>query len=317
MLAPADRGRNYHRRRRSKAHQFRTELAMNDTLQRFLFEHAPIRGEVAHLDATWRAVLERHEYPPALRTVLGELMAAGALLMATLKFEGAIILQLQGSGPVKLIVAECTSEQTLRATAKWDGELDDDAGLADLLGSGRFAITLAPGDGKQGYQGIVDVDPAGVAASLERYMQRSEQLDTRLWLAAGDDRAAGLLLQKLPAQDDPDGDSWNRATHLAETITEPELLGLPAHRLLRRLYHQEDIRLFEPRPVSFRCSCARVRVGAMLRMLGYAEVRSILDARDAVEVTCEFCNRAYRYDSVDAEQLFAAAHASQPGATRH
>jgi molecular chaperone Hsp33 len=291
---------------------------MNDTLQRFLFEHAPIRGEVAHLDATWRAVLERHEYPPVLRKILGELMAAGALLAATLKFDGSIILQLQGSGPVKLIVVECTSEQTLRATAKWTGELaDEGSGLADLLGDGRFVITLIPRDGRQSYQGVVAIDPAGVAASLEQYMHRSEQLDTRLWLAAGEERAAGLLLQKLPERDDPDEDSWNRATQLAATITAPELLHLPAQKLLHRLYHEDDIRLFDPRPVSFRCSCSSDRVIAMLRMLGYAEVRSILEERDAVEVTCEFCNRAYRYDSVDAEQLFAAAHAAQPGATRH
>ena len=173
---------------------------MKDTLQRFLFEHAPIRGEVAHLDATWRAVVERHEYPPALRTILGELMAAGALLAATLKFEGSMILQLQGNGRVKLIVVECTSEQTLRATAKWSGEISDEETLADLLGPGRFVITLAPGEGKQSYQGVVEIDPAGVAASLEHYMQHSEQLDTRLWLAADDDHAAGLLLQKLPAR---------------------------------------------------------------------------------------------------------------------
>ena len=290
---------------------------MNDTLQRFLFEDAPIRGEVAHLDATWRAVLERHEYPPVLRTLLGELMAAGALLAATLKFEGSIILQLQGNGPVKLIVVECTSEQTLRATAKWNGDLDDEAALDALLGDGRFVITLAPGDGRQTYQGIVAIDPSGVAASLEHYMQTSEQLETRLWLAAGAERAAGLLLQKVPAREEPDEDSWNRATKLAETITEPELLALPALNLLHRLYHEEDIRLFEPRPVSFRCSCSSERVAAMLRMLGLAEVRSILEERDRVEVTCEFCNRAYRYDSVDAEQLFAAVHPSQPGATRH
>jgi molecular chaperone Hsp33 len=290
---------------------------MNDTLQRFLFEHAPIRGEVAHLDATWRAVLERHDYPPVLRKILGELMAAGALLAATLKFDGSIILQLQGSGPVKLIVVECTSEQTLRATAKWTGELADGAGLAELLGDGRFVITLIPGDGRQSYQGVVAIDPAGVAASLEQYMHRSEQLDTRLWLAAGEERAAGLLLQKLPERDDVDDDSWNRATQLAATITAPELLQLPAQKLLHRLYHEDDIRLFDPRPVSFRCSCSRDRVAAMLRMLGYAEVRSILEERDQVEVTCEFCNRAYRYDSVDAEQLFAAAHTAPPGATRH
>jgi molecular chaperone Hsp33 len=262
-------------------------------------------------------VLERHEYPPVLRTVLGELMAAGALLAATLKFDGSIILQLQGNGPVKLIVVECTSEQTLRATAKWDGELEDDAGFGTLLGDGRFVITLVPTDGGQTYQGVVAIDSAGVAASLEHYMQNSEQLDTRLWLVAGKERAAGLLLQKLPAREDPDEDSWNRATKLAETITDPELLQLPAQNLLHRLYHEEDIRLFEPRPVSFRCSCSAERVAAMLKMLGLAEVRAILEERDTVEVTCEFCNRAYHYDRVDAEQLFAAAHPTNAGPTRH
>jgi len=290
---------------------------VNDTLQRFLFEHAPIRGEVARLDATWRAVLERHDYPPALKRVLGELMAAGALLAATLKFEGSIILQMQGDGPVKLIVVECTSERTLRATAKWDGALADQAGFADLVGDGRFVITLVSGEGRQSYQGVVEIDPRGVAASLEQYMHRSEQLATRLWLAAGDERAAGLLLQKLPGQEDSDHDRWNRATKLAATLTVPELLELPVATLLHRLYHEEDVRLFEPRPVSFRCSCSAERVSAMLRMLGYAEVNSILDERDAVEVTCEFCNRAYRYDRVDAEQIFAASHSTQPGATRH
>jgi molecular chaperone Hsp33 len=290
---------------------------MNDTLQRFIFEHAPIRGEVAHLDATWRAVLERHEYPTVLRAVLGELMAAGALLAATLKFEGSMILQLQGTGPVKLIVVECTSEQTLRATAKWNGMLSDDAALGDLLGDGRFVITLAPGDGKKSYQGVVAIDPAGVAASLEHYMQRSEQLDTRLWLAANDDRAAGVLVQRLPGREESDEDGWNRATRLAETLKREELLGLPAIELVHRLYHEEDIRLFEPRPVSFRCSCSSERVSSMLRMLGHAEVRSILEERESVEVTCEFCNRAYRYDSVDAEQLFAAAHPAPAAATRH
>jgi len=214
-------------------------------------------------------------------------------------------------------VVECTSEQTLRATAKWSGDIGEDETLPGLLGEGRFVITLAPGPGKQSYQGVVDIDPAGVAASLEHYMRHSEQIDTRLWLAADDGRAAGLLLQKLPAQEEVDGDSWNRATLLAQTVTANELLALPARRLLHRLYHEEDVRVFEPRPVSFRCSCSPQRVGAMLRMLGLAEVRSILDERETVEVTCEFCNRAYRYDRVDAEQLFAARHQAQVSTTRH
>jgi molecular chaperone Hsp33 len=288
---------------------------VNDSLQRFVFEHAPIRGEVVHLDATWRAVLERHAYPAPLRTVLGELMAASALLAATLKFDGSVILQLQGNGPVKLIVAECTSADTLRATAKWDGEIVAGT-LAELIGEGRFAITLAPSGGKQTYQGVVELGGT-VAESLEGYMLRSEQLQTRLWLAADDERASGFLLQRLPDRSEAESDDWVRAMRLAETIKPAELLGLAPVRLLHRLYHEDDLRLFEPRPVSFRCSCSRERVAAMLRMLGYDEVQSILRERRDVEVTCEFCNRQYRFDRVDAEQVFAAEHPADPGDTRH
>ncbi len=290
---------------------------MKDTLRRFLFEHLPVRGETAHLDATWQAVLERHDYPPALRGVLGELMAAAALLAATLKFEGSIILQLHGSGPVTLIVVECTSEQTLRATAKWSGPLDAGAPLSSLLGEGRFVITLSPTGGTQNYQGVVDLQGGGVAACLEHYMSRSEQLQTRLWLAADDTRAAGMLLQQLPgrAEDDPDG--WNRIGRLGDTLTGEELLGLPPEQILHRLYHEDDIRLFEPRPVSFRCSCSTQRVVTMLRMLGRDEVRSIVEERNTVDVTCEFCNKRYTFDAVDAEQVFAAEGVAAAGRTRH
>jgi molecular chaperone Hsp33 len=288
---------------------------VTDSLQRFVFEHAPIRGEVVHLDATWRAVLQRHEYPAPLRTVLGELMASSALLAATLKFDGSVILQLQGNGPVKLLVAECTSADTLRATAKWDGEIVPGT-LAELIGEGRFAITLAPSGGKQTYQGVVSLG-ATVAESLEGYMLRSEQLQTRLWLAADDERATGMLLQRLPERTEQESDDWVRAMRLAETLTRAELLMLPARQLLHRLYHEDDLRLFEPRPVSFRCSCSRERVAAMLRMLGYDEIQSILRERNDVEVNCEFCNRQYRFDRVDAEQVFAAEHPADPGDTRH
>lgn len=289
---------------------------MKDTLRRFLFEHLPVRGETVHLDATWQAVLERHDYPPALRTVLGELMAAAALLAATLKFEGSIILQLHGSGPVTLIVVECTSEQTLRATAKWSGPLDD-GGLPALLGEGRFVITLSPTGGTQNYQGVVDLQGGNVAACLEHYMSRSEQLQTRLWLAADDSRAAGMLLQQLPGRTEDDPDGWNRIGHLGDTVTAGELLGLPPEQLLHRLYHEDDIRLFEPRPVSFRCSCSKQRVVAMLRMLGRDEVRSIVEERNTVDVTCEFCNKRYTFDAVDAEQVFAAEGVAAAGRTRH
>jgi molecular chaperone Hsp33 len=295
---------------------------MTDSLQRFLFEGAPVRGEIAHLDATWRAVLERHEYPEPLRTALGELMAAAALLSATLKFTGSLIMQVQGNGPVKLIVVECTSDQTMRATAKWEDELPQ-ASFRELVGEGRFVITIAPGDangsyqGAQTYQGVVELVGDSVAAVLQHYMATSEQLQTRLWLASDTQHAAGMLLQRLPGAAGADPDAWNRAVKLTETLTAQELLKLPGRQIIRRLYHQEDIRVFEPRVVSFRCSCSRERVVNMLRMLGREEVKSILQERGAVEVNCEFCNRRYSFDPVDAEQVFAAEVVTRVGSTRH
>ncbi len=289
---------------------------MSDTLQRFIFEHAPIRGELVQLAATWQAVTERHTYPPPLRRVLGELMAAGALLAATLKFEGALILQLHGTGPVKLIVVECAADHAMRATAKWDGDIPD-GDLRALLGSGRFVISLVADSGKQNYQGVVDLDADSIASALEHYMAASEQIDTRLWLACDDSRAAGLLIQKLPENVSADTDAWPRAEHLASTVKSQELLELAPRELLHRLFHEEDLRVFEPRPVFFRCSCSRERVTGMLRMLGLDEARDIIAERGEVEVHCEFCNRRYAFDAVDTEEIFAAAVAVPPDKTRH
>jgi molecular chaperone Hsp33 len=237
------------------------------------------------------------------------------LLSATLKFDGALILQIQGSGAVKLIVVECTSEQTMRATAKWAGDLT--GGFRELVGEGRFVITIAPSDASQTYQGIVELTGESVSAVLEHYMRKSEQLETRLWLAADGAQAAGMLLQRVPGPSGEDTDAWTRAVTLGETVRDAELLALPAPQIIRRLYHEEDVRVFEPRVVSFRCSCSRDRVVGMLRMLGRDEVRSIIEERGAVEVNCEFCNRHYRFDAVDAEQIFAAGLQTQAGATRH
>lgn len=289
---------------------------MSDTLQRFLFEHAPIRGEIVQLAATWQAVTERHDYPAPLRKILGELMAAGALLAATLKFDGTLILQLHGNGPVKLIVVECAAGHAMRATAKWDGKVPD-GDLRALLGNGRFAISLVPESGQQGYQGIVDLDADSIAGAFEHYMATSEQIETRLWLACDDTRAAGLLIQKLPERESADTDAWPRIGHLAGTVQSRELLALAPQQLLQRLFHEEDLRVFEPRPVYFRCSCSAERVTGMLRMLGLDEVRSVIAERGEVEVHCEFCNRRYVFDAVDSEQIFAAAVTAPSESTRH
>lgn len=276
----------------------------SDILQRFVFEDGPVRGEVVHLDATFRAVLERRDYPAPLRAVLGEFMAAAALLTATLKFDGRLILQIQSSGPVKLLVVECSSQSTLRATAQWEGELASSQ-LADLVGSGRLVITIDPRLGGERYQGVVDLHTGGVAQALERYFAQSEQLATRLWLGTDTQRAAGMLLQRLPGDSDDD-DLWNRAAELGSTVRTGELLHLPVAELLHRLYHEERVRLFAGTPVSFRCSCSRERVEAVLRMLGRDEVHDILAERGAIDVDCEYCGRHYQLDAVDAEQIFAA-----------
>jgi molecular chaperone Hsp33 len=289
---------------------------MSDTLQRFLLEGTPVRGEIVRLDATWRAVLERRDYPEHLKTLLGEMVAAGALLSATLKFDGALIMQMQGEGPVRLLVVEVTSKHTLRATAKWDGEIVS-SGIRALLGNGKFVITIAPESGKQAYQGVVSLDGDTVAEVLEHYMAKSEQLDTRLWLASDENKAGGMLLQRLPEHPEYDEDAWNRATTIGETITDKELLTLSARDIIHRLYHQEDIRLFEERPTAFRCSCTRERVTAMLRLLGKEEVQSILTELGHVEVGCEFCGRQYQFDPVDAEQVFASEIQRSAGQTKH
>lgn len=282
-------------------------MADSDTLQRFLFENAAIRGELVRLDATWRAVLSRHDYPAPLARMMGEMMAAGALLAATLKFNGTLIMQIQGTGPVRLVVVECTAQFALRATAKWQGELED-ADFAALVGDGKFAITLDPKDGGNTYQGIVELAGRGVAEVLEHYMECSEQLGTKLMLAADGGLACGLLLQKLPEGASEDADAWNRVNQLAATLSSNELLQLPFATIVHRLFHEEDVRIFDPQPAHFECSCSRERVGGMLRMLGLDEVRSILAEQGRVEVGCEFCNQRY---------VFAAEVVTEAGHTRH
>ena len=291
-------------------------MPVHDNLQRFIFENAPIRGEIVHLDATWQAVLERRQYPPRVREVLGELMAAAALLTSTLKFDGRLIMQIQGKGPVSLLVVECTSDRTMRAIAQWQGEIPD-APLAALVGDGRLAVTIDPLKGKERYQAIVALEGLTVAEAFENYFARSEQLATRLWLASDPQQAAGMLLQRLPDAEPSDDDAWVRAVHLGSTITREELLALPVREIVHRLYHEEDIRLFSRTPVSFRCSCSRERVEAVLRMLGRDEIHSILDEQGAVSVDCEFCGSRYEFDRIDAEQLFAALHSAPATPTRH
>ena len=289
---------------------------MQDIVQRFIFEDMPIRGEVVSLEQSWQEILQRHDYPAILQSILGELAAAAFLLTANLKFDGTLLMQLQGTGIVKLIVVECTSDLTIRATVKWDEEQPlKNLSLRELLQDGQFVITLDPKGDKQAYQGIVALEGDTIAEMITHYMRHSEQLDTVLWLAANDEHASGLLLQRLPNQEE-DNDDWVRMHMLAQTLTMEELLSLDNVTLLRRLFHEEDIRLFEPEHTRFACTCSAEKVGNMLQILGQEEIQSILDEQGTIEVHCEFCNMRYEYDAVDIAGLFAGATHLNPVTTR-
>jgi molecular chaperone Hsp33 len=294
-----------------------------DTLQKFIFDNAAVRGELVDISATWREIQSRHQYPVAVKRLLGQMVAAAALLSANLKFNGSIVMQIHGDGPVRLLVVECDSQLRMRATAKLVGDdpVPDDATLTELLnqqGRGRFIITLDPAEkvpGQQPYQGVVPLDGEDVATVIEHYMLRSEQLDTKLWLAASDDVARGLLLQKLPLHggkaeaapitQEEALETWNRAVMLGMTLKEEEMLSTTIDVLQQRLFWEETIRVFDPVHPVFYCSCTREKVGNMLRMLGQHEVEEALAEQGELGVNCDFCGKHYDYDAVDCAQLFA------------
>jgi len=299
-----------------------------DSLHRFLFEQYPIRGHLVHLDAAWRALIEHREYPGAIRDLLGEAVAASLLLAATIKFEGILSLQLQGDGPVHLMLAQCTSGLGVRGLARYRDTAASQGG-GDLIGAGNLTVTLETDAGAQRYQGIVPIAGGRVAESLQIYFENSEQLPTRLWLHADAQGASGMLLQKLPgagsamAADAMEADAaavedaWRRVQLIAETLTPEELRTLTDAQILHRLFNEDDVRLFEPSPVYFRCRCSRERVAGMLQGLGEAETRSVLAERGEVEVRCDFCNRAYVFDPVDVAELFKAAVARESSSSVH
>ena len=302
-----------------------TQLPSRDALTRFVFELAPVRGALVTLDAASRAILDCHPYPPALRRVLAELLAASTLLASTLKFSGCLIVQLQGDGPVRLLVVECTDALELRATAQWDADrtaaLGSDATLAELAGGatqGRLVITLDPKGNGTIYQGIVTLETTSIASLFEHYLATSEQLASRLVLVTDAGRAAGLRLQRLPGtaaggEHAPD-DTWTRSGERIGQI-DPVTLLAPGTResLLADCFPHDDLRVFRPKAVTFRCPCSLERVERALRIAGRAEIESILAERGDVVVTCEFCNHRYAFAESEARAVFAPEESS----TRH
>ncbi len=295
-----------------------------DTIHRFTFADAPIRGQWVRLSETLDHAFQRRVYPPPARRLLGEMLAAVSLMADGIKFNGAVALQSRGSGPVTTALAECRERSLLRGLVSWDEDLGTgpDAGdeggeppLSALLGEGRMAITLIPDAVRSpeaaSYQGIVGLSDDSLARNLEEYFANSEQLPTRLFIAFDGDAVTGLLLQRLPAADratdvalDLQDETWREVELLAETLTSDELATLPVTELLRRLFHEHLITLHPARNLQFSCTCSRERAERMLRALPKEEILELLETQGMVDVTCEICGARYEYDAVDAHQVY-------------
>ncbi len=299
----------YNRRLQTKL-KYKPSMQEQDSLRRFLFEKCGVRGEWVQLTHSLQQAKSRQHFPsPAVEAQLGEALAASALLSATIKFKGALIMQIQGGGDLKALVAQCDHQRRIRGLVRSEAQVAGEH-LAHMLGPGaRLVITIEPEQGEP-YQGIVSVNAPDLAAVLQDYFQRSEQLPSGFWLAADQNQAAGLFLQQLPgtrAEDESAAEDWRRLLALGSSITREELLQLDCETLLHRLFHEEELRLFAPEPVEFYCHCSRGKIGATLLLLGENEINAILAERDDIEVDCQFCGAQYRFDKVDIAQLLAGA----------
>lgn len=298
---------------------------MSDILNKFMFDGFAVRGQMIQLDDVWQRALEHNEYSSPLEAMVGQLIAATGLLSASIKFRGQITFQIQSqansNAPLRVIVAQGTNELALRGVARpnddFKGALPESQKVKDWVGNGQAVITIRNEEQAKPYQGLVPLEGDSLATVIEGYFERSEQLPTRLWLACDGKRAAGFLLQRMPGETDGDSDGWNRVVKLAETIKDEELLNLDAPELLHRLYHEEDLRLFDPRPVSFNCNGCEERFVEALTNMGKDELNSIVAEVGSVDVTCDFCSKVFSYDAVDVETMFATAVPVEAGKTQH
>lgn len=284
-----------------------TAINPADTRTRFIFDDMPVRGLHVRLEQVWQHIVRQKHYPVAIRRALGELLAAGALLSSNLKIDGTLIVQVQGQGRLKMLVVEATSEQTVRATARWDetAEIGGHESLTELLGdNGVFVLTLQPKDAEP-WQGVVPLEGDSIAQMLIHYMKRSEQLDTHIVLAASDTSVGGLLVQRLP-EETLDTEAWNHISTLAQTLTADELTGLDAQHVLYRLFHETPPRVFEPENIEFACTCSRGKVSDMLLMLEGEEVGGVVAEQGSIAIDCDFCHEKYVFDETDINALFGA-----------
>jgi len=289
-------------------------MAQHDQLHRYLFENYAVRGELVTVSETWKQMLENHNYPQPVKTILGELLVATSLLTATLKFAGDITVQLQGDGPLSLAVINGNNRQQMRGVARVKGDIPEDADLKTLVGNGYLVITISPEEGER-YQGVVGLEGDTLAACLEDYFLRSEQLPTRLFIrtgeVAGTPAAGGMLLQVLPAQETQAAD-FEHLSILTETIKADELLTLGAEDVLHRLYHEEEVRLYDPQDVEFKCTCSRERCADALKTLPDTEVDSIIAEEGEIDMNCDYCGNHYLFNSMDIAEIRNNASPADP-----
>lgn len=287
-------------------------MSQFDLIQRFVIENSPVRGEIVRLKQSYKDVLDKHEYPEAIKVQLGEMLSAVALLTAIIKIDGILSLQARGSGACSLLMAESNPGGDLRAIARWEGDIGEASTLKELLGNGQLAITMEPKNGQR-YQGIVSLEGETLAHCLESYFAQSEQLPSRLWLKTQGEVAAGFMLQALPSQRrEEDLNAWEHAVSLAETLKDEELLQLPFEELLHRLYHQEEVRIFDAAELRFSCTCSEERVKNALISVGKDELNHVIEEKGKVESQCQFCNTLYSFSAADIESLFDDPEAPAP-----
>jgi molecular chaperone Hsp33 len=291
-----------------------------DQLHRYIFPKANVRGELVRLNESYAAILSANDYPPIIQQLLGELMLVASLLTATLKFEGDIAVQLQGDGPLKYAVINGTHEQKLRGVARWDDSLSDfPEDFAGLFVKGLLVITISPRHGER-YQGMVAVDKPSLAECIEAYFLQSEQLATSVLLHTRLDKshpmAAGMFLQILPTSsavtDSANIPQFDHLLHITKTIKEDELFSLSADEILHRLYHQEELQVFEPQDVCFKCSCSKERSATAIASVDKQELLEIIAKEGMVSMNCQYCHAEYQFDAIDVEGIHAGTYSSQP-----
>jgi len=289
-------------------------MAQHDQLHRYLFEQFAVRGELVTVSETWKQILENHNYPLSVKTLLGELLVATSLLTATLKFAGDITVQLQGDGPMTLAVINGNNQQQMRGVARVQGDVPENADLKTLVGNGYLVITISPEEGER-YQGVVGLEGDTLAACLEDYFMRSEQLPTRLFIRTGEvdgqPAAGGMLLQVLPAQDAQTNDFEHLAT-LTETVKAEELFTLSATDVLWRLYHEEEVTVYDPQSVEFKCTCSRERCAGALKTLPDEEIDSIMAEDGEIDMHCDYCGTHYVFNSMDIAEIRNNASPADP-----